>query len=56
MRRVAKYAVEWPNASNDDLGAALWAAVNQVDRLLLEDNPHKPTKDLWRQEVEAAAE
>jgi hypothetical protein len=56
MRRVAKYAVEWPNASNDDLGAALWAAVNQVDRLLLEDNPHKPTKELWRQEVEAAAD
>jgi hypothetical protein len=56
MRRVAKYALEWPNASNDDLGAALWAAVNQVDRLLLEDNPHKPTKDIWRSDEAKAAQ
>lgn len=56
MRRVAKYAIEWPNASYDDLGAALWGAVNQVDRLLMDENPHKPTKDLWREQSEAAAE
>lgn len=55
MRRVAKYANEWPNASNDDLGAALWAAVNQVDRLLLEENPHKQVKDLWRESESLAS-
>ena len=55
MRRVAKYAIEWPNASNDDLGAALWAAVNQVDRLLMEENTPQSVRDVWRQQDAKAA-
>lgn len=56
MRRVAKYALEWPNASNDDLGAAMWAAVNQVDRLLMDENAPRATKDVWREQELKAAE
>jgi hypothetical protein len=55
MRRVAKYANEWPNASYEDLGAALWGAVNQVDRLLMDENAPKPVKDIWREQSEEAA-
>ena len=56
MSRVAKYACEWPNATYQDLTAALWGAVNQVDRLLLEQNPEKTVKDIWRDQERVAAE
>lgn len=48
MQRVAKYSCEFPNASYQDIGAALWGAVNQVDKLLLEDNPEKPVRPVYR--------
>lgn len=41
FKRVASYSIEYPNAAEMNFGAQLFAAVNQLDRLLNVDNPER---------------
>lgn len=48
FKRVARYTVEWPHSTEMSFSAQLFAATNQLDKLLMEENPARKPNFVWK--------